>query len=50
MPSPSMAPVAVSSPSASHKGRRPPYHSELPEEYTAYIGFEAEARTVRNPL
>ncbi|MEU3537220.1 helix-turn-helix transcriptional regulator [Streptomyces murinus] len=25
-----------------------PYHSELPEEYTAYIGFEAEARTVRN--
>ncbi|GAA3929813.1 helix-turn-helix transcriptional regulator [Streptomyces gulbargensis] len=25
-----------------------PYHSELPEEYTAYIGFEAEARTIRN--
>ncbi len=25
-----------------------PYHSELYEEYTAYIGFEAEARTVRN--
>ncbi|MER6607454.1 helix-turn-helix transcriptional regulator [Streptomyces sp. NPDC000927] len=25
-----------------------PYHSELPEEYTAYIGFESEARTVRN--
>ncbi|MGW6459750.1 helix-turn-helix domain-containing protein [Streptomyces sp. NPDC055078] len=25
-----------------------PYHSDLPEEYTAYIGFEAEARTVRN--
>jgi transcriptional regulator with XRE-family HTH domain len=25
-----------------------PYHSELPEEYTAYIAFEAEARTVRN--
>ncbi|WEH34747.1 helix-turn-helix transcriptional regulator [Streptomyces sp. AM 4-1-1] len=25
-----------------------PYHSELPEEYTAYIGFETEARTVRN--
>ncbi|MFG2211253.1 helix-turn-helix domain-containing protein [Streptomyces sp. NPDC048638] len=25
-----------------------PYHSELPEEYTAYIGFEAEARAVRN--
>ncbi|OIJ97761.1 transcriptional regulator [Streptomyces sp. MUSC 14] len=25
-----------------------PYHSELPEEYTAYIGFEVEARTVRN--
>ena len=25
-----------------------PYHSELPEEYTAYISFEAEARAVRN--
>ncbi|GAA3395381.1 helix-turn-helix transcriptional regulator [Streptomyces roseoviridis] len=25
-----------------------PYHSELPEEYASYIGFEAEARTVRN--
>jgi hypothetical protein len=25
-----------------------PYHSELPEAYTTYIGFEAEARTVRN--
>lgn len=25
-----------------------PYHAELPEHYTAYIGFEAEARTVRN--
>ncbi|MEX5709129.1 helix-turn-helix transcriptional regulator [Parafrankia sp. FMc6] len=25
-----------------------PYHAELPEHYTAYISFEAEARTVRN--
>lgn len=25
-----------------------PYHSELPEEYAAYISFEAEARAVRN--
>ncbi|MCA1706622.1 MAG: DUF5753 domain-containing protein, partial [Actinobacteria bacterium] len=25
-----------------------PYHSELPEEYTTYIGFEAEARSVSN--
>lgn len=24
------------------------YHSELPEEYTTYIGFEAEARSVSN--
>jgi transcriptional regulator with XRE-family HTH domain len=24
------------------------YHSELPEEYATYIGFEAEARSVRN--
>ncbi|WP_322769999.1 helix-turn-helix transcriptional regulator [Frankia sp. Cr1] len=25
-----------------------PYHAELPEQYTAYISFEAEARSVRN--
>jgi transcriptional regulator with XRE-family HTH domain len=25
-----------------------PYYSELPEEYAAYISFEAEARSVRN--
>jgi len=25
-----------------------PYHDELPEEYTAYISFEAEAENVRN--
>jgi transcriptional regulator with XRE-family HTH domain len=25
-----------------------PHHAELPEHYTAYIGFEAEARSVRN--
>jgi transcriptional regulator with XRE-family HTH domain len=25
-----------------------PYHAELPEHYTAYISFEAEARAVRN--
>nr|WP_198543153.1 helix-turn-helix transcriptional regulator [Pseudofrankia sp. BMG5.36] len=25
-----------------------PYHAELPEPYTAYISFEAEARAVRN--
>lgn len=25
-----------------------PYHSELPEEYTAYISFEREAQSVRN--
>lgn len=35
--------------SGSHdQGWLRPYHSELPEEYTAYIGFESEARTVRN--
>lgn len=35
--------------SGSHdQGWLRPYHSELPEEYTAYIGFETEARTVRN--
>ena len=25
-----------------------PYHSELPEEYATYIGFEAEARSASN--
>lgn len=33
---------------ASVQGWLRPYHSELPEEYTAYISFEAEARAVRN--
>lgn len=33
---------------SNNQGWLRPYHSELPEEYTAYIGFEAEARTVRN--
>ncbi|MFF5921804.1 helix-turn-helix domain-containing protein [Streptomyces flavochromogenes] len=33
---------------ANDQGWLRPYHAELPEEYTAYIGFEAEARTVRN--
>ena len=34
--------------SADHQGWLQPYHAELPEEYTAYISFEAEARSVRN--
>ncbi|MCE3029232.1 helix-turn-helix transcriptional regulator [Streptomyces sp. CMSTAAHL-2] len=35
--------------SGSHdRGWLRPYHSELFEEYAAYIGFESEARTVRN--
>jgi transcriptional regulator with XRE-family HTH domain len=33
---------------ASAQGWLRPYHSELPDEYTAYISFEAEARAVRN--
>jgi transcriptional regulator with XRE-family HTH domain len=33
---------------ASDQGWLRPYHNELPEEYTAYISFEAEARAVRN--
>ena len=33
---------------ADHQGWLQPYHSELPEGYTAYISFEAEARSVRN--
>jgi transcriptional regulator with XRE-family HTH domain len=33
---------------AEHQGWLQPYHAELPEEYTAYIAFEAEARSVRN--
>jgi transcriptional regulator with XRE-family HTH domain len=34
--------------SADGQGWLRPYHSELPEEYAAYIAFEAEAREVRN--
>jgi transcriptional regulator with XRE-family HTH domain len=30
------------------QGWMQPYHSELPEEYTTYIAFEAEARSVSN--
>ncbi|MDH6699888.1 helix-turn-helix domain-containing protein [Streptomyces griseoviridis] len=33
---------------SSDQGWLRPYHAELFEEYTAYISFEAEARTVRN--
>ena len=33
---------------ADNQGWLRPYHSALPEEYTAYISFEAEARSVRN--
>ena len=34
--------------SADDRGWLRPYHAELPEEYAAYISFEAEARAVRN--
>jgi transcriptional regulator with XRE-family HTH domain len=34
--------------SADGQGWLRPYQSELPEEYAAYISFEAEARSVRN--
>jgi transcriptional regulator with XRE-family HTH domain len=34
--------------SADGQGWLRPYQSELPEEYAAYINFEAEARSVRN--
>jgi transcriptional regulator with XRE-family HTH domain len=33
---------------ASQQGWLRPYHSDLPEEYTAYISFENEAQGVRN--
>lgn len=33
---------------AGKQGWLRPYHSDLPEEYTAYISFEAEAAGVRN--
>jgi transcriptional regulator with XRE-family HTH domain len=33
---------------AEQQGWLQPYHAELPEEYTTYIGFEAEARSVNN--
>lgn len=34
--------------SADDQGWLRPYHAELPEEYAAYISFEAEAKAVRN--
>ncbi|MEU8581510.1 helix-turn-helix domain-containing protein [Streptomyces abikoensis] len=40
--------VLALSEGASVQGWLRPYHSELPEEYTAYISFEAEARAVQN--
>lgn len=33
---------------AAQQGWMQPYHSELPEEYTAYISFESEAKGIRN--
>ncbi|WP_204449235.1 helix-turn-helix domain-containing protein [Actinokineospora baliensis] len=33
---------------ASKQGWHQPFYSELPDEYTAYISFEAEARSTRN--
>lgn len=33
---------------ASQQGWLRPYHSELPEEYTAYISFESDAQSARN--
>jgi len=33
---------------ATRQGWLQPFHSELPEEYTAYISFEREAKGVRN--
>ncbi|WP_371655549.1 MULTISPECIES: helix-turn-helix transcriptional regulator [unclassified Streptomyces] len=33
---------------ADEQGWLRPYHADLPDEYTAYISFEAEARSVRN--
>ncbi|WP_121389419.1 helix-turn-helix domain-containing protein [Actinokineospora cianjurensis] len=33
---------------ATKQGWHQPFYSELPDEYTAYISFEAEARSMRN--
>lgn len=33
---------------ADEQGWLRPYHADLPDEYTAYISFEAEGRSVRN--
>ncbi|GAA1937754.1 helix-turn-helix domain-containing protein [Kitasatospora viridis] len=43
-----LAELVALSQGADAQGWLRPYHSELPEEYTAYISFEAEARSVRN--
>ena len=45
---PQRADLLTISRGAEHQGWLQPYHSELPEEYTAYISFEAEAQSVRN--
>ncbi|MEV8475180.1 helix-turn-helix transcriptional regulator [Streptomyces sp. NPDC051173] len=48
VPEPQRGEILALSQGASTQGWLRPYHSELPEEYTAYISFEAEARAVRN--
>ncbi|MGW2368767.1 helix-turn-helix domain-containing protein [Streptomyces sp. NPDC001667] len=48
VPEPQHGEIQALSQGASNQGWLRPYHSELPEEYTAYISFEAEARAVRN--
>lgn len=45
---PARSEIVALSKGADAQGWLRPYHSELPEEYTAYISFEAEARAVRN--
>lgn len=45
---PQRSEILALSRTADEQGWLRPYHADLPNEYTAYISFEAEARGVRN--
>lgn len=45
---PQRSEILALSKQADEQGWLRPYHADLPDEYTAYISFEAEGRSVRN--
>ena len=48
MVDPQRSEILALSKQADEQGWLRPYHADLPDQYTAYISFEAEARSVRN--